>query len=132
MLRRIEMIDLPAKRRLLHKYRAAASFFVQINRQKPSQQPSRKKSNTLPSTGSHRRLHKVISHRWMFCLGQVPTQASQAMHSPLRRLVSSSFRHTGHCCLQALHPGLQCLQAAVPGVPEAGGKQPAQRGVHRL
>ena len=27
MLRRIEMIDLPAKRRLLHKYRAAASFF---------------------------------------------------------------------------------------------------------
>lgn len=31
-----------------------------------------------------------------------------------------------------LHPGLQRLQAAVPGVPEAGGKQPAQRGVHRL
>lgn len=27
MLRRIEMIDLPAKRRLLHKYCAAASFF---------------------------------------------------------------------------------------------------------
>ena len=27
MLRRIEMIDLPAKRRLLHKYRAEASFF---------------------------------------------------------------------------------------------------------
>ena len=82
MLRRIEMIDLPAKRRLLHKYCAAASFFiVQMNRQKPSQQPNRKKSNTLPSTGSHRRLHKVVSHRWMFCLGQVPTQASQAMHS---------------------------------------------------
>ena len=83
MLRRIEMIDLPAKRRLLHKYCAAASFLVQMNRQKPSQQPSRKKSNTLPSTGSHGRLHKVVSHRWMFCLGQVPTQASQAMHSPL-------------------------------------------------
>ena len=33
---------------------------------------------------------------------------------------------------RGLHPGLQCLQAAVPGVPEAGGKQPAQRGVHRL
>lgn len=31
-----------------------------------------------------------------------------------------------------LHPGVQCLQAAVPGVPEAGGKQPAQRGMHRL
>lgn len=31
-----------------------------------------------------------------------------------------------------LHPGLQCLQAAVPGVPEAGGNQPAQRGMHRL
>ena len=31
-----------------------------------------------------------------------------------------------------LHPGLQRLQAAVPGVPEAGGNQPAQRGVHRL
>ena len=28
MLRRIEMIDLPAKRRLLHKYCAAASFFI--------------------------------------------------------------------------------------------------------
>ena len=28
MLRRIEMIDLPAKRRLLHKYCAAASLFV--------------------------------------------------------------------------------------------------------
>ena len=27
MLRRIEMIDLPANRRLLHKYCAAASFF---------------------------------------------------------------------------------------------------------
>ena len=27
MLRRIEMIDLPDKRRLLHKYCAAASFF---------------------------------------------------------------------------------------------------------
>jgi len=27
MLRRIEMIDFPAKRRLLHKYCAAASFF---------------------------------------------------------------------------------------------------------
>ena len=27
MLRRIEMIDLPAKRRLLHKYCAEASFF---------------------------------------------------------------------------------------------------------
>ena len=27
MLRRIEMIDLPAKRRPLHKYCAAASFF---------------------------------------------------------------------------------------------------------
>ena len=40
-------------------------------------------------------------------MGQVPTQASQAMHSPLRRLVSSSFRHTGHCCLQALQPGMQ-------------------------
>ena len=33
---------------------------------------------------------------------------------------------------RGLRPGLQCLQAAVPGVPEAGGKQPAQRGVHRL
>ena len=33
---------------------------------------------------------------------------------------------------RGLHSGLQCLQAAVPGVPEAGGKQPAQRGVHRL
>ena len=33
---------------------------------------------------------------------------------------------------RGLHPGLQCLQTAVPGVPEAGGKQPAQRGVHRL
>ena len=108
MLRRTEMIDLPAKRRLLHKYCAAASFFiVQMNRQKPSQQPSRKKSNTLPSTGSHRRLHKVVSHRRMFCLGQVLTQASQAMHSPLRRLLSSSFRQTGHCCLQALQPGMQ-------------------------
>ena len=32
----------------------------------------------------------------------------------------------------ALHPGLQRLQAAVPGVPEAGGNQPAQRGMHRL
>ena len=31
-----------------------------------------------------------------------------------------------------LHPGLQCLQTAVPGVPEAGGNQPAQRGVHCL
>ena len=31
-----------------------------MNRQKPSQQPSRKKSNTLPSTGSHRRLHKAF------------------------------------------------------------------------
>ena len=30
MLRRIEMIDLPAKRRLLHKYCAAASFFIAI------------------------------------------------------------------------------------------------------
>ena len=86
---------------------AAASFFVQMNRQKPSQQPSRKKSSALPSTGSHRLLHRTISHRWMFCLGQVPMQASQAMHSPLRRLVSSSFRHTGHCCLQALQPGMQ-------------------------
>ena len=38
MLRRTEMIALPIKRRLLHKYRAAASFLVQINRQKPSQQ----------------------------------------------------------------------------------------------
>ena len=91
MLRRIEMIDLPAKRMLMHKYCAAASFLVQMNRQKPSQQPSRKKSSALPSTGSHRLLHRAISHRWMFCLGQVPTQASQAMHSPLRRLVSSSF-----------------------------------------
>ena len=36
MLRRIEMIDLPAKRRLLHKYCAAASFLVQMNRQKPA------------------------------------------------------------------------------------------------
>ena len=108
MLRRIEMIDLPAKRRLLHKYCAAASFFiVQMNRQKPSQQPSRKKSSALPSTGSHRRLHRAVSHRWMFRLGQVPTQASHAMHSPLRRLVSSSFRQTGHCCLQALQPGMQ-------------------------
>ena len=40
-------------------------------------------------------------------MGQVPTQASQAMHSPLCRLLSSSFRHTGHCCLQALQPGMQ-------------------------
>jgi len=38
MLWRTEMIALPIKRRLLHKYRAAASFLVQINRQKPSQQ----------------------------------------------------------------------------------------------
>ena len=30
MLRRIEMIDLPAKRRLLYKYCAAASFFIAI------------------------------------------------------------------------------------------------------
>ena len=29
MLRRTEMIDLPIKRRLLHKYRAAASFMQQ-------------------------------------------------------------------------------------------------------
>ena len=54
-------------------------ILVQMNRQKPSQQPSRKKSNTLPSTGSHRHLHRAVSHRWMFCLGQVPTQASQAV-----------------------------------------------------
>ena len=33
---------------------------------------------------------------------------------------------------RGLRPGLQCLQAAVPGVPEAGGNQPAQRGMHRL
>ena len=82
-------------------------FLFQISRQKPSQQPSRKKSSALPSTGSHRCLQRAKSHRWMFCLGQVPTQASQAMHSPLRRLLSSSFRHTGHCCLQALQPGMQ-------------------------
>ena len=107
MLRRIEMIDFPAKRRLLHKYCAAASFFSSDESAKAQPAASRKKSNALPSTGSHRRLHKVVSHRWMFCLGQVPTQASQAMHSPLRRLVSSSFRHTGHCCLQALQPGMQ-------------------------
>ena len=31
-----------------------------------------------------------------------------------------------------LHPGLQRLQAAVPGLPETGGYQSAQRGVHRL
>ena len=68
MLRRIEMIDLPAKRRLLHKYRAAASFLVQINRQKPSQQPSRKKSSAFASTGSHRLLHNVLSHRQIFDL----------------------------------------------------------------
>lgn len=30
MLRRIEMIDLPAKRMLMHKYCAAASFFIAI------------------------------------------------------------------------------------------------------
>ena len=82
-------------------------FLFQINRQKPSQQPSRKKSSAFASTGSHRHLHNVLSHRQMFCLGQVPTQASQAMHSPLCRLLSASFRHTGHCYLQALQPGMQ-------------------------
>lgn len=30
MLRCVEMIDLPTKRRLLHKYCAAASFFIAI------------------------------------------------------------------------------------------------------
>ena len=43
-------------------------FLVQINRQKPSQQPSRKKSSAFASTGSHRLLHNVLSHRQIFDL----------------------------------------------------------------
>ena len=43
-------------------------FLFQINRQKPSQQPSRKKSSAFASTGSHRLLHNVLSHRQIFDL----------------------------------------------------------------
>lgn len=39
--------------------------------------------------------------------GQVSTQASQPMHSPLRRLAASGFRPTGHRRAQALQPGMQ-------------------------
>ena len=42
MLRRIEMIDLPAKRRLLHKYCAAASFFSSDESAKGNRQISRR------------------------------------------------------------------------------------------
>ena len=66
-----------------------------------------KNSTAFASMGSQKFLPRARSQRLMLPLGQVPTQASQAMHSPLRRLCSSSFRSTGQRWAQAEQPGMQ-------------------------
>ena len=79
----------------------------QKKRQNPRQTPIAKKRAALASVGRSQPLQSVRSQREMLLRGQVPTQASQAMHSPLRRLCSSSFRLTGQRLAQALQPGMQ-------------------------
>ena len=65
-----------------------------------------KNSTARPTAGSQKCLLRARSQRVMLLLGQMPTQASQPMHSPLRRLCASSFRLTGQCFWQALQPGM--------------------------
>ena len=81
-------------------------FLFQINRQKPASS-QQEEEQRLAQYRQPRVLAKSQIPPVDVLLGAGAHAGFTGDALPLRRLLSSSFRYTGHCCLQALQPGMQ-------------------------